>query len=63
MRIAINLEICSGHGRCYALCPEIIDEDENGYPILTTELVPEAYQETARAAEQNCPERAIELLD
>lgn len=63
MRIAINFEVCSGHGRCYALCPDIIGEDENGYPVLASDVVPQEHQETARAAEQNCPERAIEILD
>ncbi len=63
MRIVINMEVCSGHGRCYALCPELIDEDENGYPILASDIVPAPYHETARIAEQNCPERAIEILD
>ncbi|MCH2185579.1 ferredoxin [Myxococcota bacterium] len=63
MRISINLERCSGHGRCYSLCPELFDEDEDGYPVLTSESVPDPLREKAWVAEQNCPERAIEILD
>jgi ferredoxin len=63
MRIAIHLDICSGHGRCYALCPEVFGEDEDGYPVLASETVPEPQREAARAAEQNCPERAIEITE
>ena len=63
MRIAIDPERCSGHGRCYSLCPELFNEDEDGYPILISESVPDSQREKARVAEQNCPERAIEILD
>ena len=63
MRNAIHPEVCSGHGRCYSLCPEVFGEDEDGSPVLASKSVPEQHQEAARAAEQNCPERAIEITE
>ena len=48
MRIAIDPERCSGHGRCYSLCPELFDEDEDGYPVLISESVPDSQREKAR---------------
>ena len=63
MRVTIDLEVCSGHGRCYALCPEVFEEDDEGYPLLASEVIPPEYREVARAAERNCPERAIKIRD
>jgi ferredoxin len=65
MRIAIDHETCTGHGRCYALSPELFESDDDGYGQVTTAdgTVPEGLEEAARRAANNCPERAISLSD
>ena len=61
MKLQIDLEACTGHGRCYSLSPELFDADDFGHAVLLTEDVPEELAEKARLAVDNCPERAISL--
>ena len=66
MRVEIDAEMCQGHGRCVAVCPELFDIDDSGYGFvradapdsLTADLVTRA-----RQAVLNCPERAITLIE
>lgn len=62
MRIVFDREKCQGHGRCYALAPEVFESDDEGYAVLlVTGEVPEERQEDARLAADNCPEFAISI--
>jgi ferredoxin len=48
-----------GHGRCYALGPDVFDADDRGHcGVLVTDVPPEL-EAQARAGEADCPERAI----
>ena len=33
-RLEIDLERCTGHGRCYALAPKLFDADDYGHAVL-----------------------------
>ena len=59
VRIRIDTSICTGHGRCYMLAPDVFDTDESGYGVVTKPEVPPELLEQAESARQNCPERAI----
>jgi ferredoxin len=62
MRIILDSEKCQGHGRCYALAPELFDCDDEGYSILKVHGdVPEELEARAVLAAENCPEYAIEV--
>jgi ferredoxin len=61
MRIRLDKERCTGHGRCYVLAPEVFDEDEPGYCVLKLERVPPELQERARAGVESCPEHALTI--
>ena len=58
-RIRIDTDICTGHGRCYMLAPDLFDADDSGYGVVTQSEVPDSLLEQAESARQNCPERAI----
>lgn len=60
MRIRLDTEACQGHGRCYALAPDLFGCDDEGYAQLLAagELPPER-EADARLAADNCPEFAI----
>ncbi len=62
MKIRIDDERCVGHGRCYALAPELFEPDElgNGDVIGDGRVSPEHVAAGERAA-ANCPEKAITL--
>lgn len=61
MKLRIDADACTGHGRCYSLAPELFDADEYGHGTVLVDEVPDSMQEQARVAVANCPERAITL--
>lgn len=63
MRVELDRERCTGHGRCYALAPSVFDADDEGYGTVLAGDVPAGSEEAARRAAANCPERAITLID
>ena len=62
-RITIDSERCTGHGRCYALVPELFTDDERGHAELVDVEPDAALLAKARMAEANCPEDAIRVED
>jgi len=63
VKIRIDTDSCTGHGRCYAIAPELFDaSDEDGYGIVLGDgVVSEIQVPFARQAAKNCPERAVVL--
>jgi ferredoxin len=60
MKLRIDAEMCTGHGRCYALAPEVFEPDEDGHGVvLHGGAVSPGHEDAARRAANNCPERAI----
>lgn len=65
MKVSIDLDRCTGHGRCYALAPELFEpDDEDGHGVVLGDgtVAPEL-EAAARKAEANCPERAVILVE
>jgi ferredoxin len=64
VKIKIDAERCTGHGRCYALAPEVFEPDDEGHSILLVEGdVPADLEAKARIGVDNCPEQAISIVD
>ena len=63
MRITVDGETCVGHGRCYALAPDVYAPDDRGHCEIVVDEVPAELEEQARAGEANCPERAITITE
>jgi ferredoxin len=63
MKITVDGEACTGHGRCYALAPDVYGPDDRGHCEILVDDVPPELEEQARAGEANCPERAITIGD
>ena len=61
MRLRIDTERCTGHGRCYMLAPDVFDTDDRGYGVVTVADVPSELEAQARKAADNCPEQAVLL--
>jgi ferredoxin len=62
-RLTIDPELCTGHGRCYAVAPDLVDADDEGRGVVTRDDVPPKLAAQARKSVSNCPERAVKLLD
>lgn len=61
LKITIDTERCSGHGRCYTMAPEVFDSDENGNGFVRSADTPEELRAKAIIGVENCPERAISV--
>jgi ferredoxin len=61
IRVEVDADRCTGHGRCYTLAPDVFDADEVGHSIVLVEGLPVDLESQAVTAEQNCPENAITL--
>jgi Ferredoxin len=63
MRVAVDAELCTGHGRCYVLVPDLFGPDDYGHcEILAGDgVVPDGLEDHARIGRENCPEQAITI--
>lgn len=63
MRIEVDRDVCTGHGRCYTLAPEVYEADDDGYCATVALDVPPELEQQARHGALNCPERAITVIE
>ena len=64
MRVVHDPDLCTGHGRCYALTPELFGDDDYGHGYVLADGTLGAEQiAAAQRAVAACPERAITLVD
>jgi len=61
VKVKVDEASCTGHGRCYALAPDVFAPDDHGHCQILTPDVPPDFEEQARAGESNCPEQAISI--
>ena len=59
MQVAVDADVCQGHARCWALCPEVFTLDEEGRAVVPQREVPAGLEDKVQEAARNCPERAI----
>jgi ferredoxin len=64
MKVRVDDDRCQGHGRCYALAPQLFEPDDvgNGQAVGDGTVDP-SLEDKAHLAVVNCPERAIELVE
>ncbi|MGO8859969.1 MAG: ferredoxin [Acidimicrobiales bacterium] len=63
MRIVLDAQRCTGHGRCYSLAPELFDSDDEGHSVVLAAEVPAGLEAQAHLAVDNCPEGCIGLAE
>lgn len=65
MRVVLDEQACVGHGRCYAVAPDVFDADDAGHCVVRVHdgKVPEALTAQARHGVANCPEGALAVVD
>jgi ferredoxin len=62
VKLRIDTERCTGHGRCYDLAPELFTDDENGHGRVLVDEPDASQGAAARLAVNSCPEQAV-ILD
>lgn len=64
MKVKVDSEKCQGHNRCYALAPGLFKVDDLGYATERGDgTVPADMIDKAKLAVENCPERAIYIIE
>lgn len=65
MKLQIDPRVCTGHGRCYQLAPDVIGCDDEGYATPSGEPIEfgAGQRDLAEEIVGSCPERAITLID
>ncbi|MFM7509509.1 MAG: ferredoxin [Actinomycetota bacterium] len=61
MRIHFEPDACVGHGRCYALAPQVFDADDLGHCVVLLSEPPAELADAARLAVASCPEDALTI--
>jgi ferredoxin len=61
VKVRLDEDACVGHGRCYAIAPDVFDADDQGHCVLrfADEPVPVRLVDRARHGVANCPEKAL----
>jgi len=59
VKVAVDAETCTGHGRCYVLAPDVFGTDDFGHCVVLHAEVDGDLAAQARVGAENCPERAI----
>ncbi|MFC9555249.1 ferredoxin [Rhodococcus sp. NPDC056960] len=65
MKLRIDGALCTGHGRCYSIAPDVYTPDDDGFSEnrdVEREVLPQ-HEESARIGAQSCPEGAITLSE
>lgn len=63
MRVRVDPTKCMGERLCWKVSPEVFQVDEWGFAHAKMEDVAPEHQESARIAVENCPMKAIVVLD
>jgi ferredoxin len=59
MKVSVDPDLCQGHARCWQICPNVFDLDDEGHASVAIDEVPAAFEDKVQEAVRNCPERAI----
>jgi ferredoxin len=63
MKIIVDTDLCSGHGRCAAVSSGVFTLDDTGFNEIREMEVGPDDEAAARTGANNCPERAITIVD
>jgi ferredoxin len=61
MKVIIDGNACTGHGRCYTLSPDVFDSHHEGHSVVKVDALDDELLRSADVAVSNDPERAISL--
>lgn len=64
MRMKVDEELCTGHGRCAHFAPHVFRLDDDGYNLDRggTVEIPAGEERNATMGMKSCPERAISIV-
>jgi ferredoxin len=64
MKVVIDTDRCTGHGRCYVVSPSLFSDDDAGFgQIVGAGDVDAQRRADAERAVNACPEQAITIVN
>lgn len=63
IELRVDRTACAGHGLCYGHAPDIVDSDDQGYPVVLVDTIPDGEVANAHAIVAMCPERALSVAE
>ncbi len=63
MRICVDHNLCTGHGVCEGLDPEVFEVGDDGVVHLLLEHPPEDKRDVMQDAVDQCPTQALDIRD
>jgi ferredoxin len=65
VKLTVSADLCTGHGRCYTVAPDLLTYDDEGFVSIKGQTieVPAGQEAAAREAEMACPEGAITITE
>jgi ferredoxin len=65
MKLRVDPDECTGHGRCYRIAPDLLSYDDEGYVSIRGQEIeiPADFADVAAELEGTCPEGAIILIE
>jgi ferredoxin len=64
VKVRVDVDVCTGHGRCYALAPDVFGADEYGHcEVLVEGPLEGPLLQQAITGVQACPEQALRFAD
>jgi ferredoxin len=65
VKVRVDGELCTGHGRCWTLAGDVYDADDEGYNSDRGSVidVPAGREESALRGVRSCPERALTVVE
>jgi ferredoxin len=63
MRVAVDLDKCTGHGICESIAEDVFEVADDGIVRIHGEQRPEADRDRMRQAVTQCPSAALRLVD
>ena len=63
MKIVLDADLCTGHGRCYALAPHVFEPDDLGHCEVVQDTPDADHEQSARTAVASCPEDALSIIE
>jgi ferredoxin len=66
VKLKVDADECTGHGRCYRIAPDLLSFDDEGYVSIRGQEaidVPADLTDVAQEIEGTCPEGAVILIE
>jgi ferredoxin len=63
VKVRLDVDACVGHGRCYAVAPDIFEPDDMGHSVVRVDEVAGGLEDQARTGVRSCPEDALAVDD